>query len=77
MIADKTIEQICAENKGLIISMSNKYHNRFPKSYSIKDIMQIAWEHMIIAIKKYDPSMNVKMGTFLAMCIRNGFSKAQ
>ena len=69
------IEQLCEEHKGLVIHMAKNYLKYFPKQYTLEDIKQIGWEAMLTALQGYKEGKSKKLGSFLALCIRNKYGK--
>jgi RNA polymerase sigma factor (sigma-70 family) len=67
------VEQMVVDNKGLIISIAQKYYSK-NRHYSIEDLTQIGYMSLISNISKYDKDRG-KLSTFITVCVKNDILK--
>lgn len=62
-------------NQGLVISLANAAHRRYPTSLEIQDLVQEGSIGLMTAIKKYDPSRGNKFSTVAFRWINQAISR--
>lgn len=67
-------EKIILENQGLVVRTATILANLHPM-YSVEDLVQVGNLSLWKKLDKYDKSRNIKMSTFITMCIRNDMIK--
>ena len=73
---DKTaIDEIIRRNQRLVIKIARRYESRTGKSLQIMDLIQWGNQGLLIAIERFDLSMNVKFSTYATWWIRQSVRK--
>lgn len=78
MVFDDLLTQLISLNKGMIISISTKYHETYLHiKYDLEDWMSLANYGVYKAIIGYEPDCGSKLTTFIHKCIHNELTMEQ